>query len=85
MNWRREFQNEFSSRLAWLARNNRKSVFIGVIKLVNAVWFAGLWQAGLAASLSLFLWLGFFVVTIAIAFWLDREDSSSFNKEKIDG
>ncbi len=67
MNWRREFQNEFSDRVAWLARNDRKSVFVGLIKLINAVWFAGLWQAGFIFSRALLLWVGFFIVSMLIA------------------
>ena len=67
MNRRRGFQNEFGNRLAWLVQNDRKAVVIGLIKLVNAVWFAGLWQAGFAIKLSLFLWLGFFIASMLFA------------------
>ncbi|WP_031595312.1 hypothetical protein [Ferrovum myxofaciens] len=71
MNWRKGFQNEFGNRVSWLVQNDRKTVVIGLIKLVNAIWFAGLWQAGFAINGSLFVWLVFFVVSIVIAARLD--------------
>lgn len=78
MNWRKELQVEFGDRVGWLVRNDRKTAAIGLIKLVNAVWFAGLWQTGFAVSLPLFLWLGFFVVSMLLAFRLDK---SRFNQK----
>jgi hypothetical protein len=78
MNKRRELQIEFSNRIDWLVRNDRKTAAIGLIKLVNAVWFAGLWQAGFAISPLLFLWLGFFIASMLIAVRLDfiKEDKN---------
>ena len=78
MNWRRELQIEFGNRVDWLVRNDRKTAAIGLIKLVNAVWFAGLWQAGFAISPSLFFWLGFFIASMSIAVRLDfiKEDKN---------
>jgi hypothetical protein len=67
MNWRKELQNEFSDRLSWLVQNDKKAVAAGLIKLINAVWFAGLWQAGFVINWSLFVWLGFFTVSMPIA------------------
>lgn len=81
MSWRREFGDEFARRFAWLVRHRRMSVLIELIKLVNAVWFAGIWQAGLMASRAMFIWLGFFVVTMALALWLELK----INKEESNG
>ena len=66
MNWRHEFQGEFSDRIAWLVRNDRKTAITGLIRFINAVWFAGLWQAGFP-ELLLFVWLGFFIVSMLLA------------------
>ncbi|OYV32083.1 MAG: hypothetical protein B7Z83_11125 [Thiomonas sp. 20-64-5] len=78
MNWRKELQVEFGDRVGWLVRNDRKTAAIGLIKLVNAVWFSGLWQTGFAVSLPLFIWLGFFVASMLLAFRLDK---SRFNQK----
>ena len=78
MSWRDVLQAEFGSRMAWLVRNDRKAMLVGLIKLVNAVWFAGLWQAGLKFDLALLVWLVFFVVTMLLAF---RLDSAGFNQQ----
>jgi hypothetical protein len=79
MNWRREFENEFSDKFSWLVQNDKKTILIGLIKVVNAVWFAGLWQAGWVIGAPLFFWLGFFVITMLIAIRLD------FYKEEKNG
>ncbi len=71
MNWRKEFQGEFGNRFAWLVRNDRKAIAVALIKIINAVWFAGLWQAGFPVDLSLFLWLGFFIVSMLLAVRLE--------------
>jgi hypothetical protein len=71
MNWRKGFQNEFSDRVSWLVQNDKKAAAAGLIKLINAVWFAGLWQAGFSIDLPLFVWLGFFIVSMLIAVRLE--------------
>ena len=73
MSLRHEFMNEFGARFTWLVKNSRHSVLIGIIKLINAVWFAGLWQAGLALNRPLIIWLVFMVVSMTAAVWLDGQ------------
>ncbi len=72
MSSRNELGKEFGIRFTWLVRNDRKMLFIGLLKLVNAVWFAGLWQTGFAIGLSLLLWVVFFIASMLIAIRLDR-------------
>lgn len=67
MNWRKGFQNEFNNRVSWLVQNDKKAAAAGLIRLINAVWFAGLWQAGLGINGALFVWLGFFIASMLIA------------------
>lgn len=74
MNWRKGFRIEFGNRVSWLVQNNKKEVATGLIKLINAVWFAGLWQAGFAINWPLFVWLAFFIISMAVAVRLTQVD-----------
>ena len=69
---RDEVLAEIRNRWAWNIRHDKKAVLIGLIKLVNAAWIAGLWQLGFPTGIPLILWLGFFASTMAFAWHLEQ-------------
>lgn len=71
MNWRNEFMNECSEKVAWLIHNDKRTGVIMILALINAVWFAGLWQSGFTINWSLIYWLIYFVASMAVTIWLE--------------
>jgi len=76
---RDEVLAEFRNRLAWSIRHDKKAVLIGLIKLVNAAWIAGLWQIGFPMGTPLILWLGFFTSSMAFAWHLEQRRAQQEN------
>ncbi len=69
---RDEFYAAFRNSLGQAMLHDKRSVAIGLIKVVNAFWFAGLWAAGFAMSLPLVLWIFFLPLSFAFALYLEQ-------------
>lgn len=70
MNWRNEFQNEFSEKILWLMKHDKTLLFKVLLFVVNVMWFSALWQAGFPFNRSFFTWLVFFIISILVAIGL---------------
>jgi hypothetical protein len=76
---REEVLAEIRNRWAWNIRHDKKAVLIGLIKLANAAWIAGLWQIGFPTGIPLLLWLGFFASSMAFAWHLEQRRAQQEN------
>ena len=69
---REEFFTAFRTNLGQAMLHDKRSVVIGLIKVVNAFWFAGLAAAGFALTLPLVLWIFFLPLSLAFAVYLEQ-------------
>ncbi|MHB1657627.1 MAG: hypothetical protein ACYCSZ_14825 [Burkholderiales bacterium] len=58
-------------------RGDRNGWLVLAIKLMNAVLFTALWQAGLTVGWPLVLGLGFFAASMTLAFKLEKSRPST--------
>lgn len=78
---REELLREFGATLDRLRAQRRPVLWVAGIKIVNAVVFAVLWQAGFPRGWPLLVWLVFFALSMAFAFEIDRRLPQSQARE----
>lgn len=74
---RDEVVQEMRNMLVWLWRNDRRGLIVGVVRIVNAVFFAAIWAAGFPIAPITGVWLAFFAVSMAWAFHAARTQAQS--------
>lgn len=74
---RDEVVQEMRNMLGWLWRNDRRGLAVGLVRIVNAVFFAAIWAAGFPIAPITGIWLMFFAVSMAWAFQVARTRAQS--------
>jgi hypothetical protein len=65
---RDELTQEMRGMLVWLWRNDRRGLAVGLVRIVNAVFFAAIGAAGFPIAPITGVWLVFFAGSMAWAF-----------------
>ncbi len=64
---RRQVTDEVGAGLATAMQRDRKGVVILLLQVINAVWFAALWEGGFESLAALVIWAAFFALSIVIS------------------
>ena len=72
---RRQVLDDVSARLAHSLKGDRKGLAILLLQVINAVWFATLWEHDFKPTAAAAIWAAFFAASMAAAVLIEKRRS----------
>ncbi|WP_013123552.1 hypothetical protein [Thiomonas delicata] len=72
---RRQVADEIGASLSQAMQRDRKSLVILLLQVVNAVWFAVLWERGFEPIAAVGIWAAFFSASITVSILIEKRRS----------
>ena len=72
---RRQVADEIGASLSQAIQRDRKSLVILLLQVVNAVWFAVLWERGFKPPTATVIWSVFFAASMAVSIVIEKRRS----------
>jgi uncharacterized membrane protein YhhN len=69
---RRQVSDEIGAVLSRAIQRDRKSLVILLLQIVNAVWFAVLWEHAFKPPVATFIWSVFFAASMAVSIAIEK-------------